>query len=103
MDTVFNKRGSNSLERRLSIKRFASNLLNPRKEQAIYTDIFTGKHVNADAQGAVNVARSYLFSLSDVYDETVKGVDRLKCWQDWYIQTLTNIPSFLYTCEDKQA
>jgi len=116
MNNIFNNRKSNSKERKEQIKKFVYNLLNPRREQAVYTDILTRKSVNADAQGAINVARSYLFSLSKEYADYKKIKDKgkkdqssksgfgfLKAWQNWYTNNLTILPNFLYINSNDQA
>ena len=95
INTVFNETSKSSNERKDSIKYFIYNLLNPRKTQEVYTDIFTRKSVNSDVQGSINIARSYLFGQSKNYKSKL-GSERLRRWQDWYKENLTEIPVSIY-------
>lgn len=100
---VFEKKDKDTTVRRNYLIKFVYNLLNPRKRQAEYKDIFTGMMVNADVQGAVNVARSFLFAQSKHYHKGMKTIDRLKAWQNWYLENLTDIPKELFIKDGLKA
>ncbi len=106
---VFNNRSSNSKGRQKAILTLIYNVLNPRRTQAEHNDIFMGRKVNADAQGAINIARSFLYAQSSYYKEFKKLVEKnknnknfrkasegLRSWQDWYVENLTEVPASLF-------
>lgn len=108
MSLIFEQRKSNSEVRRKKIAQFIYSLLNPRRQQDTYTDIFTGKSVNADAQGAINIARSFNFGQCDIYNKYVKKKNlstgaKLHYYQKWYLEycvknkSLPEIPNLWIT------
>lgn len=111
IEEVFDNRTSNSQKRRKLVVSFVYNLLNPRKTQEEYKDIFTGDSVNADLQGAANVARSFGWIQSKVYIKSVKGKslsssEKMMMYQDWYIKNCIEnktLPDFVFNDSWKRS